>query len=137
MQARTRCYPTGGLTPLLCLVKNAQSTQAEIGAVASAQLLEHLRPRIRDYVTPLVAGLPRPTLTLDAHIEHCVVVVGASLADCAASSDLAFYAWVSSTSTKAVLAQHAAFRTLLARRRSRRTQSGAGSSMTASHGRAA
>ncbi len=136
MQARTRCYPTGGLTPLICLTRNAQSTQPEIGAVAMGQLLEHLRPRIRDYVTPLVAGLPRPTLTLEAHIEHALVTVGASLASCAATTDLAFYAWVSSTATKAVLAQHAAYRTLLARRRSRRAQ-GAGASMSASRGRAA
>lgn len=137
MLVRTRCYPVGGLTPILCLTRNALSSQPEIGAVASAQLLEHLRPRVRDHITPLVAGLPRPTLTLAAHIEHALVTVGASLSSCAATTDLAFYAWVSVTTTSAVLAQHAAYRSLLARRRSRRSHGDTGSSITASQGRAA
>lgn len=117
MQARTRCYPVGGLTPVLCLARNAQSTQAEIGAVGMAQLLEHLRPRVSRYAAPLVAGLPRPTLTLDAYVEHALVTVGAALDACTATTDSAFYAWVSITTTCAVLEHHAAVRSLLATRR--------------------
>lgn len=134
---RTRCYPVGGLTPLLCLACNAQSPVADIGAVAMTQLLELLRPRVRTYATPLVAGLPRPSLRLDAQVEHALVTVGASLAACTATSDSAFYAWVSVTTTKAVLAQHAAYRALLVGRRHRRAHAAAVSSATAARGRAA
>ncbi len=117
MQARTRCYPVGGLTPVLCLARNAQSSQVALGAISMAQLLDHLRPRVRHYATPLVAGMPRPTLKLDAYVEHALVTVGASLASCTATTDSAFYAWVSAATTTAVLAHHATVRRLLATRR--------------------
>lgn len=117
MRYRTRCYPTGGLSPVLCMARNAQSTQVEIGAVGMAQLLDHLRPRVRHYATPLVTGLSRPTLTLDAYVEHSLVTVGAALDACTATTDSEFYAWVSITTTSAVLEHHTAVRSLLATRR--------------------
>ena len=108
----TRCYPIPPLTPLICFSRNALSPVAEIGAVAMAQLLEHLRPRVRDYAAPLCAGLRQPSLSLEMHVEHVLAELGASLAACDATTDAAFYAWVSITTTKAVLGNHAAYRRL-------------------------
>jgi len=97
---------------MLCLCRNALSPVAEIGAVAMAQLLEHLRPRVRDYAAPLCAGLRQPSLGLEVHVDHVLAELGASLATCDATTDAAFYAWVSITTTKAVLGNHAAYRRL-------------------------
>lgn len=113
----TRCYPIPPLTPLLCLCRNAQSPVAEIGAVAMTQLLEQLRPRVRDYAAPLCAGLRQPSLSFDVHVEHVLAELGASLVACDATTDGAFYAWVSITTTKAVLANHSAYRRLCTPRR--------------------
>ena len=137
MLSHTRCYPTGGLSPVRCMARNAQSTQVEIGAVAMAQLLDHLRPRVRHYATPLVAGLPRPTLTLDAYVEHALVTVGAALDACTATTDSAFYAWVSITTTSAVLEHHAAVRSLLATRRHNARRRDTVATRSVSNGRAA
>ena len=137
MTYRTRCYPVGGLTPVLCLARNAQSTQVDIGAVAMAQLLDHLRPRVRQYASPLVAGLPHPTLTLDAYVEHALVSVGAALEACTATTDSAFYAWVSITTTSAVLEHHATVRSLLATRRHNALRRATVATRSASSGRAA
>lgn len=106
MHAPTRCYPIGDLTPLLCAARNAQSSIPEIGAVAMRQLIEHLRPRVRRFAAPLVAGLRKPSLSLDLHVEYALVSVGASLAVCTADTDSAFYAWVSAITTASVLEQH-------------------------------
>ena len=99
MHAPTRCYPAGDLTPLLCTVRNAQSPIPEIGSIAIRQLIEQLRPHVQRYVARLVAGLRRPSLSVDLHVEHALVSVGASLAVCTADTDSAFYAWVSAITT--------------------------------------
>ena len=112
MIPKTRCYPVGGLTPLLCLVRNAKSPVPELGAVAMAQLLTILRPRVRGYAAPLIAGLKQPSLTLTLHVEHVLVELAASLDSCQATTDGAFYLWVSKTTTSAVLENHAAYRAL-------------------------
>ena len=78
----------------------------EINTVAVRQLIEHLRPRVRRYAAPLVAGLRGPSVSLDLHVEYALVAVGTSLANCTAVSDSAFYAWVSSSTTSSVLEQH-------------------------------
>lgn len=106
MHAPTRCYPAGDLTPLLCTVRNAQSPIPEIGPIAIRQLIEQLRPHVQHYVARLVAGLRRPSLSVDLHVEHALVSVGASLAVCTADTDSAFYAWVSAITTASVLEQH-------------------------------
>lgn len=106
MYGPTRCYPIGDLTPLLCAARNAQSRVPELGVVAMHQLLEHLRPRVRRYAAPLVAGLRGPSVCLDVHVEHALVSVGASLAQCTAVTDCAFYGWVSSITSASVLEQH-------------------------------
>lgn len=106
MYGPTRCYPIGDLTPLLCAARNAQSPVAEIGPIAIRQLIEHLRPRVRRYAEPRVAGLRRPSLSVDLHVEHAQPSVGASLAECTADTDSAFYAWVSAITTASVLEQH-------------------------------
>ena len=103
MHAPTRCYPHGDLTPLLCAAKNALSPIPAISAVATRQLLEHLRPRVRREATTLVAGRWGPCVSLDLHVEHALSAVTASLATCSAVTDLAFYAWASSITTAAVL----------------------------------
>ena len=51
-------------------------------------------------------GPRKPSVSLDLHVEHALVAVGASLAQCAAVTDIAFYAWVSATTTSSVREQH-------------------------------
>ena len=106
MDGPTRCCPDSDLTPLRCRVRNAQSRVSEISAVAMRQLIERLRPRVRRYAAPLVAGLRGPRVSLDLHVESALAAVGTSLAECTAVSDSAFYAWVSSSTTSSVLEQH-------------------------------
>ena len=106
MDGPTRCCPDSDLTPLRCRVRNAQSRVSEISAVAMRQLIERLRPRVRRYAAPLVAGLRGPRVSLARHVESALAAVGTSLAECTAVSDSAFYAWVSSSTTSSVLEQH-------------------------------
>lgn len=112
MLQKTRCFPVGGLTLIRCLIRNAQSPVPELGAVATAQLLTLLRPCVRGYAAPLVAGLKQPSLTLGLHVEHALVERAASLHTCRATTDGAFYLWVSKTTTSSVLENHAAYRAL-------------------------
>ena len=106
MPGTTRCYPIGDLTPLLCAARNAKSPVPEVGAVAMRQLIEHLRPRVQRYVAPLVAGLRRPSVSIDMYVVYALVAVGASLHECTAVTDITFYAWVSTITTASVLEEH-------------------------------
>lgn len=110
MLARTRCYPHGTFTPLLALLRNAQSSDLVLGPMSMAQWMEFWRPRVTRAASPYHRGLRTPTLTLALVVEHALVSMSPDLETCRATSEAGVYAWVSVQTARAVLAQHLAHR---------------------------
>lgn len=108
MMFRTRCYPVGGLTPLVAMWRNAQSSEPWLGAPSLAQWMCAWRPRVRRLAASYYLGLESPAMSLDAFVERALQAMAGELETCTAMTDDGLYMWVAVRTARAVIAQHGA-----------------------------
>jgi hypothetical protein len=106
----TRCYPIPPLTPILATVRNAISPVPELGVPATDSLMRWLTPRVERVVAPLAAGLRAPRIPVGLYTQHALATLFAELDTCSATTDDAFFVWVSSRTAAAVLDLHRTLR---------------------------